>query len=54
MTEKKLSEIRKWWKSIEKLGVHNQTVDVILFADMAFDYIPVLLAEIARLQGERK
>ncbi len=49
MNSNKLDEIRTWWVAINKLESKGKAVDLISFADAAHEYIPVLLAELDRL-----
>lgn len=54
MDQKKLDEIRAWWAEIEKLESRGKGVDMISFADAAHAYVPVLLAELDRLDSIRR
>ena len=53
-TEIKIDEVRKWWEEIRRLETCNGLVDTQQFADYAHSAIPVLLAEIERLQKVKK
>ncbi len=49
-TEIKMDEVRGWWRVIEKAHKNRQLISVDDFADQAFKYVPILLAELDRLE----
>lgn len=51
MAKHTLEEIVAWWQEIERLERKGAAIDIISFAETAHEYIPTLIAELARRQA---
>ncbi len=48
--QKKLKKAKDWWKSIQKKKEAEEIIDTLSFADSAMEYLPIIMAELERLE----